>query len=92
MAIADVRAQHAGIVAVAARMRHAVAERQHAAVGRDRHLRMPHDPIDVVVAHEVIDHLRAPGEEHLAGGLELRVGGVAALRALRDLLHRQAVE
>ena len=48
--------------------------------------------IDVVVAHEVIDHRRAALEQHVARGLELRVGGVAALQRCGDLLHRQAVQ
>ena len=48
--------------------------------------------IDVVVAHEVIDHRGAAVEQHLARRLELRVGGVAALPAQRNLRHRQSVQ
>ncbi len=54
-------------------MRHALAEREHAAVGGDGDLRMSHDPRDILVAHEVIDHRGATCQHHVARRLELRV-------------------
>ena len=64
-----------GVVAVAARVRHAVARRRavrcrtRIATYGCRMIR-----IDVVVGHEVIDHRRAAAEHQLARRLELRVG------------------
>ena len=56
-----------------ARVWYAVAGRQHTAVRCEPDLSVPHDPVDVVVGHEVVDHRRASAEHHVARGLELRV-------------------
>jgi hypothetical protein len=86
---AHVMAEDAGGVAVAARVRHALARRHQRTVRCHHDLRVAHEAENVRFRHEVIDHTGRTAEHHLARRFELGVGRAVAFELERDLLHRQ---
>ncbi len=89
---ADIFAEHAGVVSVTTRMRDARTELPHTAVRRDHRKRLPHDRLDVVLAHHAIDHLSAALVVHIEHLFDLCVNLFLSLDHLRDLGDVLSVE
>src|ERR1041385_2997647 len=84
--------EHARVVAVATRMRHALVDLPHATVARDHRERLLHDALHVVFTHAVIDHARAARFVHLEHLFDLAGDVALLLNLFRDLSNRLAVE
>src|SRR5688572_7684484 len=69
-----------------------LARLEYPTVSRDRYQGMPHDSLDILLVHEVIDHRRRAAEHERARRLELRIGTARSMQLLGNLRHRQPVQ
>ena len=91
--LAHVARQHAGVVAVAAGVRHAHAQLADAAVGREHVVRVREDAPHVVLADGVEHHAGAAAGDEVEGRLDLGLPAlVAGPQDARDLEEVLAVE